>query len=174
MATWNAFYVRNQGDSTCSKIHQAFPSALIEAGPDFVGVTLIDGGFPPPLGKLAQLSSQLSTDVIWLSFQSVVDAFQFHHWCGGTAIRSLVFGSFHAERTWEHVEGVPEPWERDVFFDSNILRRRLACAATEEERRECERIWREAELLPGRTEPCLDARATACDVAKYYNFPGWG
>ena len=48
-----------------------------------------------------------------------------------------------------------------------------AHAETDEEREEFERIWRVAELLPGRTEPCLDARESARKVAEYYHFPGW-
>jgi FAD/FMN-containing dehydrogenase len=173
MGTWNAFYVRNSGDSTASAIRRKFPAAKFESGQEFVGVVLTNDAFEPPADKLAELSSDLATDVIWLSFQSVVDAFEFHHWRGGTAVRSLVFGCYRDERTWERVEGEAEPWERSVFFDPKTLRYPLEYAATDEEKREFERIWREAELLPGRTEPSLDSCESAHKVAEYYHFPGW-
>src|SRR5437870_1602313 len=75
MGTLNAFYVRGNGDAVSSAIRKSYPDAKIESGQDFLGVTLADDAFEPPKGELAELSSDLGTDVIWLSFQSVVDAF---------------------------------------------------------------------------------------------------
>src|SRR5262249_32164524 len=48
----------------------------------------------PPKRELMELSLRLKTDVLWLSFQSVVDAFQFHHWQSGNHLRSLVTASW--------------------------------------------------------------------------------
>ena len=129
--------------------------------------------FAPPVDDLAGLSADLATDVIWLSFQSVVDAFEFHHWRAGTILRALVFGCYEEERTWERVEGEAEAWEREAFFDPKALRHPLEYAKTDDEKRELERIWRDAELLPGRTEPSIDARESARKAAEHYHFPGW-
>jgi hypothetical protein len=41
------------------------------------------------------------------------------------------------------------------------------------ERRELERIYRDAELSAGSSEPSIDARERARDVAEHYRFPGW-
>src|SRR5688572_25411670 len=153
MGTRNAFYVKAPtGDNAASSaIRVKFPAAQMDSSPHFIGVRMADDAFEAPERDLAELSSQLSTDVIWLGLQSAVDAFQFHHWQAGKHLRSLVFGCFAEERTWERIEGEPEPWERDVFFDRRDLEMSLKYANAEAEKRELERIWREAELLPGRT-----------------------
>jgi hypothetical protein len=104
-----------------------------------------------------EISKDFATDVFWLSFQSVVDAFQFHHWKEGVAVRSFVYGCFVEERIWERVEGYCEPWEKTVFFDP----------------KELERIWREEEIAIGSAEPGMDARECAWKIAEYYEFPGW-
>ncbi|MBI3411285.1 MAG: hypothetical protein HY040_23370 [Planctomycetes bacterium] len=128
--------------------------------------------FVPPEPELASLSARLDTDVLWLGFQSVVDAFQFHHWQSGNHLRALVYGVFDQERTWERVEGVPEPWERAVFFDPKELAWSLR-HANSDEAKELQRIWRDAEVVPGRTEPHFDARESARKVAKFYRLPSW-
>lgn len=168
-----AFYVRNKGESMTSAISEKFPSAQVEVGSEFIRVPLEDNAFEPPADRLSELSSFLNTDVIWLSFQSTVDAFEFHHWREGTILRSLIFGCYKEERTWERVDGQPEPWEREAFFSEKALGFELkyADAGRKEELR---RIWREAELLPGMTEPNIDSRDAAWKVAEHYNFPGWG
>jgi hypothetical protein len=174
MGTWNVLYVRSIGDSTTSAIAKIFPDARVELGRDFIGVTLASDDYVSPTCDLAELSSKLGTEVIWLSFQSVVDAFQFHHWQSGILARSLVFGCFgEEERTWNRVEGQPEPWEREAFFEPRMLGNLLRYAGTDEKKREYERIWREAELVPDRTEPSIDARESARKAAEYYHFPGW-
>ena len=174
MGTWISFYVRANGsEADTSGIRAKFPSARIETGQEFIGVVLGDDTFEPPTDNLLKLSSELNTDVIWLSFQSAVDAFEFHHWRAGATVRSLVFGCYREERTWERAEGEPEPWERVAFFDLKGLRFALEYAKTDQEKKELERIWREAELLPGRTEPNIDSKASAWKVAGHYHFPGW-
>jgi hypothetical protein len=89
-------------------------------------------------------------------------------------VRSLVFGCYgDDERTWNQVEGLPEPWEREAFFDPRGLEIPLEFAQSEDEKRELERIWREAEIVPDRHEPSIDARETARAVAEFYHLPGW-
>ena len=174
MGTWNVLYVRSNGDSTTSAIRKIFPGAKLESGRDFVGVTLASDDYGSPTCELAKLSTDFGTDIIWLSFQRVVDAFQFRHWRAGMLVRSLVFGCYGDEEwTWTEADGQPEPWERAAFFDPKALGIRLKCAASDEEKRELERIWREAELLPDRAEPSIDARDCAWKAAEYYHFPGW-
>jgi len=173
MGTWNAFYVRNSGDSTASAIRRKFPGAKFESGQEFVGVVLTNDASEPPADELAELSSDLATDVIWLSFQSALDGFQFHHWRSGQCVRSLVYGCFEQERTWERVEGAAEPWERDAFFRSSDLEIETRHAADAGARREIERIFREADLAPGRVTPSLNARECAWKVAEHYRLPGW-
>src|SRR5207249_10819767 len=135
------FYVRGKGDATAAAIRKSFPDPTIESGQDFSGVTLADDAFEPPKDALVGLSSDLDTDVIWLSFQSVVDAFQFHHWRGGSLLRSLVFGCYgDEERTWNQVEGQCEPWEREAFFEPQKLGWLVQDAQSDEEEQEFERI----------------------------------
>jgi hypothetical protein len=149
-----------------------FPSAKPDIGQDFTGFGLADDAFEPPHDDLVRLSSEFGTDVIWLSFQSVVDAFQFHHWHAGALRRSLVFGCYgDEERAWTQADGQPEPWEREAFFPPGDLTQ--PWFGTDEEKRERERIWREMELVPDRTEPSIDARESARMAAEYYHLPGW-
>ena len=175
MGTFNAFYVRGRADhvAVVGAIRAEFRDAEIEASTEFWGVRLPDDTFKPPERKLMELSSRLTTDVIWLGFQSVVDAFQFHHWRAGAHLRSLVYGAFVEERTWERADGSPEPWERQVLFGQSELADRLQYCESDRERRDLERIWRDAEIRPGRTEPSMDARECARGVAAYFHFPGW-
>jgi hypothetical protein len=171
MGTWNAFYVKSDEEAAIMAVRREFPEAEIEADGEYIGVKLADDAFEAPEQKLSDISKRLSTDVIWMSFQSAVDAFQFHHWRSGAHLRSLVFGCFGEERTWERVEGTPEPWEREVFFDEKRLKIPLEHAKAEKDKRELRRIWKAAELLPGRTQPSLDSRGCAHKIARYYQFP---
>src|SRR5712671_6779472 len=150
MGTLNAFYVRGNGNDMASAIRKTFPGATVEAGPEFYGVNVDIALHEPPTHALIKLSSDLDTDVIWLSLQSVVDAFQFHHWRNGLPMRSLVFGCYgDEERTWNQVEGQPEPWEQQALFDPEQLEFLLReIAQSDEEKREFERIWRVREIVP--------------------------
>ena len=80
--------------------------------------------------------------------------------------------------TWERAEGTPEPWEREVFFDPRELEHLLEDMDEfnegEDEKREMERIWQDAEIRPGQIEPGLDARECARKVAEHFRLPGWG
>ncbi|HEX4084602.1 MAG TPA: hypothetical protein VHY22_06825 [Chthoniobacteraceae bacterium] len=168
----NAIYVKMNG-VTISRIQREFPAAIIEPGELFIGAVLPNSACDPPHDKLAALSSEIGGDVIWLSFQSASDSSEFHHWSHARILRSLVFGCWKDERTWELALGETEPWETEVFFNRKMLEFALRFAVTEEEKHEFERIWRDTELLPGRTEPSIDARESAREIACYYKFPGW-
>lgn len=172
MGTLNAFYVRAGEDDTAiaTAIRAKFRTAEIEAGTPFWGVTLPEEAFEVPERDLAELSSHLKTDIIWLGFQSVVDAFQFHRWQSGKKLRALVYGCFTEERTWEHAEGTPEPWEKDVFFNPEELDRRLDFLDSDDEKRELQRIWEKAQIDSGNIEPSLDARESARESRSITSF----
>jgi hypothetical protein len=173
MGTLNAFYIRAHGDAVLKAIHSMFPEAVIDRGEDFLGVTLPGEVVePPPLNELAQLSSKFETELIWLSFRSFVDAFQFYHWRRGSLRRSLVYGCYETDE-WNLVEGQPEPWESEAFFGTPMLHFLVTEARTEEEKRDYERMWHDKQITPGSEEPFIDARESARSAAKYYNFPGW-
>ena len=60
-----------------------------------------------------------------------------------------------------------------VLFDQRELQHRLKDLESDDERRELERLWQDAEIQHGRVEPALDARKCARGVAEYFGFPGW-
>jgi len=173
MGTLNAIYVRAVDTRTAAALAAEHAGARTELGSDFFVIDQPDDKFRCREAELAGLSLSLDTDVIWLSFQSAVDGFQFHHWRSGQCVRSLVYGCFEQERTWERVEGAAEPWERDAFFRSSDLEIETRHAADAGARREIERIFREADLAPGRVTPSLNARECAWKVAEHYRLPGW-
>src|SRR5262249_33738256 len=151
-------YVKAQDNDAIGAIRERFPKAEIESSPAFHGVRVPDEDYKAPEAELADLSAFLDTDVIWLSFQSVVDALQFHHWRGGLHVRALVYGCFQEERTWERVEGQPEPWEREILFSEEELKHVLEYTDGDEQREELQRLWRDVQIVPGNTEPGLDSR----------------
>ena len=122
MGTHNAIYIRAPDARVVAAVRGAYRGAYAEVGSEFVAVDQPLDQFECPERELADLSARLGTDVLWLSFQSVVDAFQFYHWDAGRRARSLVYGCFEQERTWERVEGVAEPWERAALFDPGTLK----------------------------------------------------
>jgi hypothetical protein len=175
LGTLNAIYVRATDPDTARRLLTEHPNAFTEPGSPFYAVELPPSAYRTPEAALADLSDRLSTDVLWLSFQSLVDAFQFHHWRDGAHLRALVFGCYgRNERTWERVEGSSEPWERDAFFGDPVKLDIFSEFADKAARAELERIWRDSALAPGQTFPCLDARESARGVAEFYRLPGWG
>ncbi len=176
MGTLNAIYIRKIDDQTLPLIREQFKSAAIEHSSDFISVQLGDNNFDPPTETLKQIARDINTDVIWLGFQSVVDAFQFHHWKGPKHCRTLVYGCYgQEERTWERAEGTPEHWEDTAYFNPDEVKSALDCFDEDDkERAEYERVCRNKELVPGAIYPSLDARETARKVAEYYRLPGWG
>jgi|GEM_PF-990166 len=157
VGTPNAIYVRATEPAKVAALSAEHPTAYTEPGSEFYAIDQESTNFVPPETDLASLSDRLGTDVLWLGFQSLVDAFQFHHWRSGKHVRALVFGCFEQERTWERVEGEGEAWERATFFDDKRLARRLEWASSQDAE-ELRRIWREAEIKPGRIEPGIDGR----------------
>lgn len=126
----------------------------------------------PAEDELQQLSREVEAEIVWVAYQSVVDAFRFHHWNRGEHLRSLVYGFWEEERTWEAAEGRPEPWERTALFSEEALRTLLANAETEAEKEELRRLWREGEIVPGRDVPWVDAESCAWEVLAFYQIEG--
>ena len=173
MGTMNAFYVRAQPESVTAALRTAFPMAKLEAGNGFTSVLMSDQDFEPPRERLAEFSAEFCTDVIWLGFQSVVDAFQFIHWQNGRTLRVLVYGCFGPdERTWEEISGDAEPWEKGAFFDDAQLKQLADDAASEREKQEYERIWLNQVLMPGRMEPMVSSKSAAWVVPHVEGCPG--
>jgi hypothetical protein len=150
-----------------------YGTAFTESGSDFCGVELTRTAGPTEadLTHLAALSSELGTDVLWLGFSSVSDAFRFHHWQSGRPVRALAFGC-REQGVWELAEGTPEPWEREGLFDPHVLAI-WSEGASEAEAAELRRVWAAAEVRAGRTAPSIDARESARAVAAFYRLPGW-
>ena len=177
MGGWTGFYICTTDKSAVEAIRKTFPAAIsgqpvkIEPDKDFIRVDLGPYNSEAPSANLAKLSSDFGADVIWLRFHDATETFEFHHWGAGKLLRSLVFGCYEKERTWERVEGTAEPWEREAIFDSRNLRWALEDAKSNEEKQELERIWREAEVIPGRTEPGLSSEYCMEKVQQYYHFP---
>ncbi len=170
MGTLIAIYVRASDPETAAAVRAAYPEAYTEPGSEFYAAE--QTWFKPPVDDLTRLSAQLGTDVIWLAFQSAVDAFEFQRWQAGRLVRSLVYGCYGDERTWERAEGEPEPWEAGAIFGPEHLAHALRYA-DDAEAVELRRIWRETEIAPGRMEPILDAREVARAAAQFYRLPGW-
>jgi hypothetical protein len=170
MGTLNAVYVRVSTPEMAATLLAINAEAYTEPDSEFYAIKTSE--FDPDESVLAGLSLALDTDVLWVGFQSVVDAFQFHHWRSGRYLRALVFGCHDEERVWERADGDPEAWERNAMFGEKDLVYYLE-EADEIDGRELNRIWRECEIVPGRIWPNLDARATAGAVAEFYRLPGW-
>jgi hypothetical protein len=163
-------------------VRAEFPTAEIQSSVEFISAIVSDDRVPTPI--LTRLSSTFHADVFWLSFQSVVDAFEYYHWHDGTLVRALVYGCMQ-ERIWERIEGIPEPWEQAAFFDTEFLADLLEDLREDEadgfitpeecesECRALEHFWQAGELQIGRSEPYLSSRTCAREAALYYGFPGW-
>ena len=174
MGTMNAFYVQGTADDLIAAIQKSFPAAKVSIGDAYIGTVLTPEDYEPPQATLSKLSADFSTDVIWLGFQSSVDAFHFRHWFNGACVRSLVYGCRQEERTWEEVEGQAEAWEAGAFFSAASREHLVKQAPGDEAKRlEYERIWNNRELVPGRMEPMVSSKQVAWIVARHYHFPGW-
>jgi len=176
MGTWNAFYVRTSpGNAEVSAdITKRYLTSKMEFSPTYLGARLPDQEFEAPEEWLKELSQKFNADVIWLGFQSNVDAFQFHHWLNGEHLRSLVYGCFGEERTWDRAEGKPEAWESDILFHPRTLQFALEYAEDDAARDALKRIWQTQEILPGQVEPGLESKSTAFAVATHYQLPHYG
>jgi hypothetical protein len=169
MGTLNAIYVRAQDANMVQAIRDAYLAAVTERHTQFFSIERALHESDCPEEELRLLAARLKTDVIWLSFQSTVETFEFFHWHNGAQLRCLI----RAEAVWERIEGDPEPWEQQAIFEADDLAEILDCYDDPTERNEVEQIYLERILAPGNFNPLLDARETARAVAEFYRLPGW-
>jgi hypothetical protein len=172
MSTRNDFYVRATNPKTAAALVAQYPWARTQRGSSFFVVEQTDDQ-ECPKKDMAALSAHLKTDVIWLMYQSVSDSFQFHHWCNGKQLRSLVYGCYEEQYTWEEVKGVPEPWERKILFSPKRLKSELDCEEDETRKQEISRAFRDSALHSDQTIPGINARLCAWQIASHYRLPGW-
>ncbi len=173
MSTFNAFFIRANEKATLEAVRQGFDQMDVERFCDFIGVRLPRPFSKVPESMLIRLSEMFNTDVIWLSFESAMDCFEFHHWQSAEHVRSLVYG-LEEERTWERADGKPEMWERRVFFDPRNMKCALEDAEDDEQRETIQHIYREGRIEVGQTEPSISSKETASDIAALYGFPFFG
>jgi len=171
MGTLNAIYVR-AGLADPLMLKATYPTAYTEAGSSFFAIDLRPDQFGCPEDELLFLSQTLLTDVLWITFQSAADAFEFHHWKAGKLLRSLIFGG-KVQGIWERVDGVPEAWERDTFFEARQLKSLLEDEEDAAKRNQIQRIFDDGILEVGSWLPMVDARESARAIAEFYNLPGW-
>lgn len=172
MGSMNDFFVRKVTDDAITAVHAKFSLAEVMTNSEYIRVlqaTLQEQ-------ELMELSLRLETDVMWLSYHSITDWFEYYHWHTGKLVRALVY----AEITWEHVEGQSEAWERQFFFTPDRLAFHLddeeedeEDKLSEEEKQRLEQFWQTSELVRGEHIPIFGVQRCAFYVATYYRFPGW-
>lgn len=169
MGTYNAFYVRKQmtDDATRAAILSLYPKARIELSAEFIGGVLSRDDIEPPEQKLAELSRQLGTEVIWVAFQTTAESFIFHHWRAGSQLRALWYGCAN-EGTWERIEGEAEPWEHEAFWDEESRECLLECAETESEKQKLQRLWKDRVLVKGEAAPTVSSEDAVHAVMEHY------
>ncbi len=170
MSTFHAFFIRANEKATLAAIQSGFDKMKIEQFRDFIGVQLPGSLSTTPEPMLTRLSEMFSTDVIWLSFQSAMDCFEFHHWQSAQHVRSLVYG-MEEERTWERADGTPEPWEREFLFHPKNMECELEDAEEVKQQELIQRVYRDAKIEVGLIVPTISSKETADCVAHHYGFP---
>ena len=173
MSSFNAFYVKANGKATLEAMRQGFDQLKVEQYRDFIGIQLPGAPKKTPEDWLSHLSKEFTTDVFWLSFESGMDCFEFHHWQSGQHIRSLVFG-IEEERMWERADGAPEPWEREFLFHPKNMEYELEDAEDEELKETIQRVYRDAKIEVGQIVPSISSKMTADAIAHHYRFPHYG
>lgn len=176
------FYVRiGERDEALEQVRTVVGESAgvhAEPGNPYCVVLWARRDFVPPESHLERLSRELGVEVLWLAWQKQVDAFAFQRWVDGGPVRCLAYGVLEKERTWEVVDGAPEPWEAEALFPPERLERQLRVRrlypdATELPEAELRRIWNERLLVAGSRHPQLVAIDAAWVVARYYRLPGW-
>lgn len=146
MGTLRSIYVRFNDSVDLARLQDRLdPGTQLATEPAFSFAEIPWNDFQAPSQLIEDLSRDLQTDVLWLAFQSVVDAFAFEHWRNGICGRRLIFGCFDAERTWEQIEGDAEAWESEALESPQI----------------------------GHFGGSVDGRETARAVAAFYQLPRW-
>jgi hypothetical protein len=177
MLRGHEMYVRIRGiDGARRRVDAAVAGAAVHDEEDSPYCVVLWDDFRAPEQVLEQLSRDLATEALWLVWQKQVDAFAFQRWLNGEPIRRLAYGVWEKERTWELVDGAPEPWETDAFFSPRRLEMQLKLARmypggwSESDLR---RVWQEHVLEVDNDQPVLNGLDSAYVVARHYTLPGW-
>lgn len=141
MGTMNALYLRKGKGIPWPDIR----NQCTEENDEWWYALLPDYQFEFDDEKLKELSLKHGT-ALFLSFQSLVDAFQFILAENGGVVRKLIYGCFVSEREWEVIEGVPKEWE--------------------------EMLLNKDDLNVG-VEASLDSKELCRKIAEFYTLPGW-
>lgn len=175
MGSMKDCFVQKVTDDAITEIRAKFPTPEIQTNSKYIRVlntTLREQ-------DLMELSLRLETDVMWLSYHSITDGLEYCHWQAGKLVRALGYGLYQ-DRIWERIEGQPEAWEREFFFDPEELAFLLDDDEEDqedklsgEEKQRLEQFWQAGELLIGENVPILGAQRCAFHIATYYRFPGW-
>ena len=171
MSTFNAFYIRKQAaeKATRSAILSLYPQAQVETFDEFMGGVLSADDLEPPEPKLSALSSELGTDVFWVTYQTTAGSFIYHHWLNGKHLRALMYGC-RAEGRWDRVEGQAEEWEQDCFWDEDSLEMVLEDASSDAERKQLKKLWSDGVLIPGSELPVAGDDTAVEAIMEYYGF----
>lgn len=174
MGTLFAIHVRAPESATLAGRLAHHGRLLADVPSEFATVELsrYDGPTEDDLAELAGLSTELKTDILWLGYSSVSEAFRYHHWRSGRPVRALAFGWFGSEGVWDFAEGDPEPWERAAFFHWSALEN-MPRPADEAERAELRHMLDRGEVRAGLTFPSVDARVSARIVGEHFGLLGW-
>jgi hypothetical protein len=175
MGSMSDFFVRKVTDDAITAVRAKFSLAEIYTNSGYIRVHSV----PLREQELMELSLRLETDVMWLSYHSITDVIEYYHWQAGKLVRALGYGLYQ-ERIWERVEGQPEAWERQFFFNPEKLAFLLdddeedeEDRLSDEEKLRLEQFWQAGDLVIGESVPGLSAQRCAFHIAAYYQFPGW-
>ena len=86
--------------------------------------------------------------VVFMGFQSTVDAFQFVFAKDGQISRKLIYGCYQIQDEWEVVEGEAQEWEEEILRNDEFV----------------------AEVG---LNQFIDAREVCRHIATHFDFPGW-
>ncbi len=116
-------------------------------------------------------AAKLEREVIYMSFSSVSNSLQFTHCVPGRTLRHLQYGCYVEQGLWEEVEGEPESWEQNAFFDPNDFR----SDPTDDPDfvAERKRIFNAQRVVKSETLHMVNARESARASAVHYRFTGW-
>jgi len=173
MSTYNAFFVRRKQSEklTRTAMLSVYPKALLEVSKNYVGGVLSDEEWEASEKKLSALSAKLETDVFWVTYQTTVGSFIYHHWQNSKHLRTLMYGCLKEGR-WDRVEGKAEPWEKECFWDEDSLEMNLEEASSDAQRKKLKKLWSDGVLIKGNELPIAGDDTAVNAVMEYYGF-GW-
>lgn len=170
MGSMSSLYVRCGDDAgLLARIRSEHPGAVIEAPSAFARIAL-QGVEDPGKAGVLDLANRYGTEVLFILFVSTTDSFAFTHCTAGRCLRHLRYGC-DEQGWWEVVEGEPEAWERQAFFDDEQQVEDID--DDDPERAEVEELFRLGRVRSGTGWPILDARESARAAAVHFRLTDW-